>query len=171
MHAQWIVEVIIYLIIWPESVYSANNYVLGQTKYFNCYILYLNFENTGPLLYKDNYTNATIVIGIVDLGIDCATPHEPGYYARVNQVLPWINAVIDNDRVCPQSKFKSVPSTYPTKNVNAVSSNTLATLSTRHAKRNTVEGLPNGIAYTTIKYPSYIFTIFPAIIYLISNFN
>ena len=42
-----------------------------------------------------------VVIGVVSFGFGCASRDTPGYYARVNQVLPWINDVIDNSSACP----------------------------------------------------------------------
>ena len=55
---------------------------------------------SGPLLYKDKETNTTVVAGIVSWGFDCATPGKPGFYARVNQVLPWITETIQKKSKC-----------------------------------------------------------------------
>ena len=59
---------------------------------------------SGPLLYYDKGMNATVVIGVVSFGFGCASPNTPGYYARVNQVLPWITDVINNSDKCPPPK-------------------------------------------------------------------
>ena len=59
------------------------------------------FYISGPLLYYDEGMNATVVIGIVSFGFGCASQYTPGYYARVNQVLPWITDVINTSDKCP----------------------------------------------------------------------
>ena len=48
-----------------------------------------------------------VVIGIVSFGFGCASRNTPGYYARVNQVLPWINDVIGNSSACPPLKIST----------------------------------------------------------------
>ena len=48
-----------------------------------------------------------IVVGVVSFGFGCATRNTPGYYARVNQVLPWINDVIKNSNACPPIKVST----------------------------------------------------------------
>ena len=62
---------------------------------------YLTNNILGPLLYKDKETGNTMIIGIVSFGFACASPDKPGYYSRVNQVLPWINDVIRKNSTCP----------------------------------------------------------------------
>ena len=44
----------------------------------------------GPLTYNDG-GRATLV-GVVSWGIGCALATHPGVYARVTEVLPWINS-------------------------------------------------------------------------------
>ena len=55
---------------------------------------------SGPLLYKEKETNTTVVAGIVSWGFNCATPGKPGFYSRVNQVLPWIKETIQKKSKC-----------------------------------------------------------------------
>ena len=62
---------------------------------------YLSNNILGPLLYKDKEAGKTMIIGIVSFGFACASPDKPGYYSRVNQVLPWINDVIRKNSTCP----------------------------------------------------------------------
>ena len=55
----------------------------------------------GPLLIKNG--NIMEVVGVVSFGFHCAATNRPGYYARVNQVLPWIGHVLMNSGTdtCP----------------------------------------------------------------------
>ena len=43
----------------------------------------------GPLTYESE--GQTFIVGVVSWGIGCAQPNKPGVYARVTEVLPWIN--------------------------------------------------------------------------------
>ena len=54
----------------------------------------------GPLLHKRKDTGAWEVLGIVSFGVGCAKLEHPGYYARVNQVVPWIHNIISNETTC-----------------------------------------------------------------------
>ena len=62
----------------------------------------------GPLLFHDNKRDAYILLGTVSFGYQCAYPGKPGYYARVNQVLPWIRYTIENQgtSTCPEDVIK-----------------------------------------------------------------
>ena len=84
----------------------------GKPKSFLLYTLLhtdflkkINFYLSGPLRYYDERIKAVVVIGVVSFGFGCASRNTPGYYARVNQVLPWINDVIKNSSACPPLKF------------------------------------------------------------------
>ena len=63
-------------------------YTLGKEWYIIFYIL-------GPLFIKDSDTSATIVIGIVSWGVGCGLRYHPGYYTRVDKLLPWIYHTIE----------------------------------------------------------------------------
>ena len=43
----------------------------------------------GPLTYT--FKGRTYLAGVVSWGIGCALPSKPGGYARVTEVLDWIN--------------------------------------------------------------------------------
>ena len=59
----------------------------------------------GPLIHYDTGKGApATLVGIVSFGTACATIDWPGYYSRVNQVLPWINTVMINCSTCPPIK-------------------------------------------------------------------
>ena len=63
------------------------------------------FIHLGPLIHYENGKGGpATLVGIVSWGIECATINWPGYYARVNQVLPWIQTVMSDCRTCPPSK-------------------------------------------------------------------
>ena len=66
------------------------------------------FYILGPLLFHDNKRGAYILLGTVSFGYKCAYPGKPGYYARVNQVLPWIRYTIENQgtSTCPEDELK-----------------------------------------------------------------
>ena len=54
----------------------------------------------GPLLHQRKDTGAWEVLGIVSFGVGCAKLEHPGYYARVNQVVPWIRNILSNGTTC-----------------------------------------------------------------------
>ena len=63
------------------------------------------FMHLGPLMHYDTGKGApATLVGIVAFGTACATIDWPGYYSRVNQVLPWINTVMLNCSTCPPIK-------------------------------------------------------------------
>ena len=63
------------------------------------------FIHLGPLIHYENGKGGpATLVGIVAFGIACATINWPGYYSRVNQVLPWINTVMSNCSTCPPIK-------------------------------------------------------------------
>ena len=43
---------------------------------------------TGPLTYNDE--GQEFLVGVVSWGVGCGTHHNPGVYARITHVLPWI---------------------------------------------------------------------------------
>ena len=42
----------------------------------------------GPLTFNDN--GQETLVGVVSWGVGCAVKHNPGVYARITHVLPWI---------------------------------------------------------------------------------
>ena len=50
-------------------------------------ILYYHY--LGPLTYNDG--GRAVVVGVVSWGRGCALATHPGVYARVTEVMPWIN--------------------------------------------------------------------------------
>ena len=57
-------------------------------------------KSLGPLLHQRKDTGAWEVLGIVSFGVGCAKLEHPGYYARVNQVVPWIRNILSNGTNC-----------------------------------------------------------------------
>ena len=60
--------------------------------YFQCFSLIANtvvYLFKGPLTYKD--AGQETLVGVVSRGAGCASKDYPGIYARVTEVLPWIN--------------------------------------------------------------------------------
>ena len=55
--------------------------------YIHDTILYYNY--LGPLTYNDG--GRAVVVGVVSWGRGCALATHPGVYARVTEVMPWIN--------------------------------------------------------------------------------
>ena len=66
----------------------------------NLKYLMLIFIILGPLLHQRKDTGAWEVLGIVSFGVGCAKLEHPGYYARVNQVVPWIRNILSNGTTC-----------------------------------------------------------------------
>ena len=81
----------------------------------------------GPLLYKQKETGNTMVIGIVSFGFACASPDKPGYYSRVNQVLPWIKDVMSNGSTCPPEDKNPIVMDGNKQNRNTISSSAFYT--------------------------------------------
>ena len=50
----------------------------------------INVFISGPLTYNDN--GRAVLVGVVSWGRGCALATHPGVYARVSEVIPWINA-------------------------------------------------------------------------------
>ena len=42
----------------------------------------------GPLTFNDD--GQETLVGVVSWGVGCAVKHNPGVYARITHVLPWI---------------------------------------------------------------------------------
>jgi len=51
-------------------------------------------DSGGPLTYTSG--GQTFIVGVVSWGIGCARENKPGVYARVTEVLDWINGELDN---------------------------------------------------------------------------
>ena len=47
-----------------------------------------NYIIIGPLTF--NYDGQETLVGVVSWGVGCAVKHNPGVYARITHVLPWI---------------------------------------------------------------------------------
>ena len=47
-----------------------------------------NYILIGPLTFNDN--GQETLVGVVSWGVGCAVKHNPGVYARITHVLPWI---------------------------------------------------------------------------------
>ena len=78
--------------------------------------------------------NATVVIGVVSFGFGCASQNTPGYYARVNQVLPWIADVINNSEKCPLIKTSTESFTRSSSRHSSISSSASPTLDSVSSK-------------------------------------
>ena len=52
------------------------------------------------MLYRQHLTGRWVILGVVSFGYECATYGNPGYYARVNRVVPWIRTVLRNTTPC-----------------------------------------------------------------------
>ena len=91
-------------------------------------VCFLNIS--GPLLYYDKRMNATVVIGVVSFGFGCASQNTPGYYARVNQVIPWITDVIKNSDKCPLIKTSTESFKRTSSRHSSISSSASPTLNT-----------------------------------------
>lgn len=59
-------------------------------------------DSGGPAAWLDDKTGEVKVVGVVSFGQKCAIAGRPGIYARVTEVLDWINGVIGdcNQRTC-----------------------------------------------------------------------
>jgi len=50
-------------------------------------------DSGGPLTWVDPTSSKVKLIGVVSWGVGCARPNNPGVYAEVSSVLPWIESV------------------------------------------------------------------------------
>jgi len=60
-------------------------------------------DSGGPLVEARTNNNNYALAGVVSWGIGCANPSYPGVYARVTEVLDWINQNTGDGQSCPAS--------------------------------------------------------------------
>lgn len=130
---------------------------------------------TGPLTHEDMNGRHTL-IGVISYGVGCARIGNPGYYARVSSVLPWIYCIIDrgpNDS-CKKARrneyslnrcngeltLNTIPTKPPTRRVKATTTTTIMTtsMSTRSKRKTTASKKPNTPKVTTTKHTQLVTT-------------
>ena len=73
-------------------MYSFSKFFRYTFRYFIINKIYL-LLSLGPLTYTSE--GQTFIVGVVSWGVGCARENQPGVYARVTEVLEWINGEIN----------------------------------------------------------------------------
>ena len=68
-----------------------------------------------------------MILGIVSFGAGCATFENPGFYSRVNQVLPWIKGILNNGKKCQKDEHDVTPRLVHENTSNSIISHKLTT--------------------------------------------